>query len=73
MKKEYKLDEIFVYEGLKYIVKKGVSCNDCSFFHNELCDPWVNGKVEIDLINKDVICFASLREDKTDIVFKEVE
>lgn len=56
-----KIGEIFTYKGKTYKVVKAIyGCRGCAFFFKQTC-------VDIES------CFAEDREDKTSIIFKEIE
>ena len=59
---ERKIGEIFTYKGKTYkILKATDGCKNCSF------------RTKLDIcINQTENCFASYREDKTSVIFKEI-
>ena len=60
---ERKVGEIFTYNGKTYQVIKSDRCMDCAFRDNE-CSI---------LKSRTGLCSASIRSDKTDVVFKEIK
>lgn len=59
---ERKIGEIFTYNGKTYQVVKSDMCMDCAFRENE-CS----------IIRSRIgLCTTSIRSDKTDVVFKEI-
>lgn len=60
---ERKIGEIFTYNGKTYkILKATEGCKDCNFCtQSNTC------------INEIENCFASYREDKTSVIFKEIK
>ena len=59
---ERKVGEIFTYNGKTYQVVKSDRCMDCAFRENE-CSI---------IKSRTGLCAASIRSDKTDVVFKEI-
>lgn len=59
---ERKIGEVFTYNGKTYKVVKSNMCMDCAFRDNE-CSI---------LKSRIGLCTASIRSDKTDVVFKEI-
>ena len=60
---ERKVGEVFTYNGKTYKVVKSDMCMDCAFRDNE-CSI---------LKSRIGLCTASIRSDKTDVVFKEIK
>lgn len=60
---ERKIGEIFTYNGKTYQVVKSDRCMDCAFRENE-CSI---------IKSRTGLCAASIRSDKTDVIFKEIK
>lgn len=62
------IGKIFSYKGKKYKVTKGNLCEGCAFYdapEEDDCVKLVHGKIPF--------CSPLIRDDKTDVVFIEVE
>ena len=66
---EYKVDETFQF-GLKTLkCVEGDGCSECAFF-NEVWDPSCLNKIHVEYVGP---CVKKDREDRTDVIFIEVE
>ena len=65
---ERKIGEQFDYEGVKLEVveEKEITCKGCYFIASKVC---LSGEAQ-DIAG---YCFSSVRDDKKDVSFKEVE